>query len=166
MAKKGRVSIHLPKKVLVHTQKVEDVPFAIARTMRVRVSQSAIDRAVPNCPSKCAIGNQLRDDGYKNVRMGLTGDGFLSFTIPDGTERWRFTNLPVKAIKATYDVDAGKHIGPFEFRTGYGHRHRVIPWTRERYAGGKRRGAGKYSRADKGSGRTVRREALKKLLED
>lgn len=147
--------------VLVHTYRINRNPIGIAPRLDFDVTQDHIDRAVPNCPSKCAVALALIDAGFEAPRMGCKGDGKLAVT-KDG-ERWRYDSTPDKLVAATYAVDGGrkKKLKPFHVKTGFGFRHEYKKWTRERYAGGARRGVRVVARADKGTvGRTMRRQKL------
>lgn len=157
---------------IVHTQKVECTPFGIAKRIVISVRQEDIDNAMPNCPSKCALALALLGMGLEAPRVGLTGDGFLSFTVQNPksgkNERHRYRGLSRKAITATYAVDNGNKeaLKPFVIKTGYGHKYHVVEWVRARYAGGPRQAPRTTPRSDKGvaQGRTLRRQKLQAAL--
>lgn len=155
--------------VMVNTRRVERRPFAIAPQVTVHVLQQHIDEAAPNCPSKCAIALALKSMGFLNPRVGLKGDGSLSFEKfnkrTKKAERWMYRGLPQTAVKFTYDFDNRKVTKPFHFVLDFGRKHHIVPWVRVRYAGGERRGPRLAPRSDKGeSGRTTRREKLQQAL--
>ena len=158
---------------MIHTRRVERQPFDLAPKICIQVSQSAIEHARPNCPSHCAVANALVAKGYRNPRVGLRGDGTVSFdklnTRTQQWERWMYRGLPLSVVRSTYLVDLLKKetLKPFRFWLDFGRKHAIVQWIRFRYAGGARRGTRLQSRKDKGiyQGRTMRRQLLQAALE-